>query len=509
MNRFSLFDGANLGTFTKGGDLSNWTRDDFFTVFGNYYGADDPSARTLYAAVAWLFACVNLRADRISSLPWALYQGERRLITNEDDLSAYGFLDNFSELLDLTEMSLCLLGYAYWFKQRNARNAPLGLRWFAPETMQPLYDPTVGIAGFRRYQSATPAAFAPSESASRTYSPDDIVYFKLPNPFSEVEPGSPPAQAALADAQVLHNMNDFAASFFSRGAIKATVLQVDPAIKDAEMQKIEAWWKRFFSGIRKAWSTAAIRANTLNAVVVGEGMESLANNALTTEKRQSIATALGVPHSIIAADAANFATAEQDNINFISNCIIPESKLLERSLNRQLFSPAGLRLKFEAERLLAMQDDKAQRAQSYSLYVNAKMPPSIAAQVAGIELPEGVTYDDLDAELELQQQLQEARLEGHRQAQIENQDKPQAMLPGPTEPPQDAQPGKISPFFSAPPGGKKGEQKSAEIRKLQRWAKGKKTPDVDRFQSSILSREEKLAALQGAAVVESAPFPYP
>jgi hypothetical protein len=54
-------------------------------------------------------------------------------------------------------------------------------------------------------------------------------------------------------------------------------------------------------------------------------MESLTNSELTTERRQSIATALGVPHSIVAADAANFATAQQDEINFLNNCIIPKA----------------------------------------------------------------------------------------------------------------------------------------------------------------------------------------
>jgi HK97 family phage portal protein len=486
MKRVTLFDGATI----KSKDLSNWTADEYYSVFGSYFGSDETTPRSLYAAVGWLYACVNLRSDRVASLPWAVFQGENQLFNNDEDLAAYPYLDNFSDLLELTEMALCLCGYAYWFKQRNARNMPLMMRWFAPDTMEPLYDPTVGIAGFRRHQGNAINPFPASQSASRTYSPDDIVYFKLPNAFSELEPGTPPAQAAFADAQVLHHMSDFTSAFFGRGAIKATVLRVDPNMMDDQVQKVEAWWKRFFSGIKNAWSTATIRSDALEAVVVGEGLESLTNSDLTLERRQSIATALGVPHSIVAADAANFATAQQDEINFLTNCIIPEGRLIQSTLNRQIFTPVGLRFQFEPERLSAMQEDEEQRATAYSLYVSAQMRPSIAAQLVGLNLPDGVSFDDLDADLEANQQLQREQA----QAQIARLAEPR-QITGPTanEQPQDNQ------------------QRADEVRRLKRWAKGKKAPDVDKFDSQLLSRDEKVAALEEAAVVEDAPFqvPYP
>jgi truncated hemoglobin YjbI len=46
-------------------------------------------------------------------------------------------------------------------------------------------------------------------------------------------------------------MSEFTSAFFGRGAIKATVLAIDPDTMDDQLQKIEAWWKRFFSGIKK------------------------------------------------------------------------------------------------------------------------------------------------------------------------------------------------------------------------------------------------------------------
>lgn len=481
MNRLTLFDGQSL----KSKDLSAWTGDEWSSVFGSYFGTDGGSPSSLYSVVGWLYACVNLRADRVSSMPWAIFSGETRLVSDEDDLAAYPFLDNLTDLLELTESSLCILGYAYWFKQRNLRNHPLALRWFAPDTIQVLYDRTSGIAGFRRLLDPTR-----SVAVGVDFTTDDIVYFRLPNAFSELEPGSPPAKAAMADTSVLHNMNSFKAAFFERGAIKATVLTIDGNPADAEVKKLEAWWKRFFSGVKSAWATAAVRAG-VTPVVVGEGLESLSNSELTLESRQAIATALGVPDSIISANAANFATAQQDEINFLNNCIIPESKLIERTLNRQMFAPIGLRFAFEPDRLSAMQEDEEQRAQSYATYVNAKIRPSIAAQLVGLNLPDGVTYEMLDADLAAEQELQRQQAE----AQIARLNAPPQQQQG--QLPERAQ------------GAPAANARDEEVRRLQKWATGKKAPDVDRFKSSILGREEKMLALgiQEDAGAEDAPFP--
>ena len=190
-----------------------------------------------------------------------------------------------------------------------------------------------------------------------------------------------------------------------------------------------------------------------------------------------------MPHSLVAADAANYATAQQDEINFLTNCIIPEAKLIERTLNRQMFMPIGLRFQFQPDRLSAMQEDEEQRAQSYATYVNAKIKPSIAAQLVGLALPDGITYEMLDEELQIERERADAQAE----AQMARLQQP-AQLTGPT----------------------REQEREEEVRRLKRWAKGKKSPDVDKFDSQLLDREAKLTALNlEDAGADDAPFPYP
>jgi hypothetical protein len=139
-----------------------------------------------------------------------------------------------------------------------------------------------------------------------------------------------------------------------------------------------------------------------------------------------------------------------------------------------------------------MQEDEEQRASSYATYVNAQMRPSIAAQLVGLNLPDGVTYDMLDADIAAEQELQRMQSE--------------ATIARLNAPPQVVQPAQITDQSSAAANQQK---RLDEERRLLRWAKGKKSPDVDRFDSAILSREEKMLALgiEGDADGEDAPFP--
>jgi hypothetical protein len=83
----------------------------------------------------------------------------------------------------------------------------------------------------------------------------------------------------------------------------------------------------------------------------------------------------------------------------------------------------------------------------------------------------------------------------------------------PTAPPQTVQPAQLSgPTANEQPPPQDTQQKRLdEVRRLKRWAKGKRAPDVDKFDSSILDRDEKMAALDLVedAAGEDAPFPYP
>lgn len=411
----------------------------------------------LVAFVGYLHRAVLLRANAVATVPWAIHrEGSDTMLWDSEEPNPPDALTPFADLPELlfrTEAALTLLARAYWFRERS-RVRTTGLRWLDPTTMLPYWTPQ-GISHFVR-----------SVNAGTVNLPvEDVVYVWLRG-LSETEPLAAPASAAANAANVLYNSAEFAKLFFARGAIKAGLLTVDGSPLPAERERLKSWWQRFMGGINNAWSAEVVSA-AVTYVPVGEGLAELSNVALSTEQREDIATALGVPHSLIMSNASTFATAQQDSKAFYETTIVPECRLIERQLNAQVFFPAGLRFRFNANSLDVFQQDEKERAFAFQSYVASGIRPSIVAQMLGLELPEGVEYEDLDAAPD---------------------STPVAAAP------QDA-PDAVNREARRERDEAREDDREDEIKRFRAWARKRKNPDPDAFKSEILSSEEKEALL--------------
>jgi len=358
--------------------------------FGDWFNASPSNitAASSYSLVGWLNRCVNIRATAMTSLPWALYRGDEVLATNAAAVpDAMPWLQVLPLMLGRTEAAMPIVSSAYWYKIRNRGKGIAELRWFAPDTMTPKWDKSAGLVAFERRLGSEKIVIAP----------DDIVYFSLPSPLHETEPGPSPVKTALTDIGVLHAYGLFAKSYFERGAIKPMLITTETKLPRSEEEKITSWWNRVFGGITQAFSTEVV-APGVKPEIIGEGLSELSSRELSSERREAISTALGVPHSLVMSNAANYATAEADRLNFYDTTVLPSARVIEQALNEQLFEPLGYRLRFTPESMALYQENEEERAQAFAQYVNAGMLPSVAAQILGITLPEGVEYEDLDPE---------------------------------------------------------------------------------------------------------------
>ena len=416
-------------------------------------GDSDTSAEAqrLYETVAFLYRCVEVRANALVALPWAVQRNDVDVWVHNDGAAPaeLAALSDIPDLLWQTEAAMCLAGEAFWHKIETRARRLLEVRWLSPSTITPVWDADAGLIGYKR---------ALPNRAPQPMSVEEVVHFWLRG-MHETKPRRSPAEAASIAARVIYNTDLFTAGFFERGAIKATLLTVDGNPLPAERERIKSWWRRFMAGVKNAF-TAEVVAASVKPVVVGDGIGELANTALTAEKREDIATAMGVPHSLVLSNAANYATSQQDELNFYNLTIVPEARLIERQINRQLFEPLGLQFQFRPEELSVYQEDETQRAQAFSLYVGAGIPLGTAAQILGVSLPDGMEYADLDVAPQSAQ--------------------PQAEQPTPDVEEDDSDNEAV---------------RRVELRRLRRWAKGKRQPDVDKFDSDVLSRADKMAAL--------------
>ena len=367
-NRIKFYNGKKAVDLW-GDDLDGWT------VLS---GDGEPTKESdYYKFIPTLYRAVQLRSNAVATMPFELWKGNRLYDTSADWQNKIGFLPNPGALFGLVESALIMTGSAYLFKERS-QVAVKALRYHIPTSITPKINNVTGeVEYFER----------PVDSVTKKFETEDYIYFWPPDPFVEVGPAKNyPAQAALNACGVLYNIDLFANNYFQRGAIKAMILTVQGMPIEAERQRLVDWWKKVVAGIRNAFGAQVVNADSIKPVVVGEGMKELENVTLCTEKREDISIAVGIPMSILFANAANYATSEQDALNYLNQTVIPECEFIASVLNEHLFSPLGLKMRYLPETLDAMQADEADRAGALKQLTDAGMPLPLAMDILGYAL---------------------------------------------------------------------------------------------------------------------------
>jgi SPP1 gp7 family putative phage head morphogenesis protein len=478
-----------------------------------------------YSTIGILNRCISIRANSFAAIPWSVSKGGTQLYSvGEGALPLeIDWLRGMRRMLYLFEASLLLYSRSYalidgFLPPRDADpsavqlaqaivGAKPSLRWMQSSSITPVWDFERGIVGFKRTLSRTQSMELPIER---------VCFFDIPNPTSETLAAPSPVAAALKSADVLFALDTFAEKFIERGAIKATLLRIDQTTPPREREKIKNWWGDFVQGMKNAW-TSEVLSNAVEPIVIGEGLTEVVDPEITRAKAEDIATTLGIPHSLVFSDSANRATSQTDERNLYTHALVPDSELIEEEINYKLFEPLGLNFSFEPESLRVYQENEKERADTYQVYVGSGMPVSIAVQIAGVELPDGLTPDMLEQRISEQKlaNIEMARTastpddgakppdgESNSKADKPREDDGKADEKVPSKQPQSFGRG-------APPFGAKGGQASKELlfdeqQRFIRWAKNRLERgdwSLSDFSSETLSNAQKGLLL--SEVIES------
>jgi hypothetical protein len=414
-----------------------------FEVFGGIDGflamtsgtgdSDIAQAQQLRRVVPWLAKAVDMTANAVSALPFdILRENGEPYDTSADWKNKTGGLESPESLFYMLASSLCF-GRAYLIPQLTSR-AIVELQYCAPQTVRE----EIGRDGVQWFDRTTDkgavARYYPIESELEPA----LIYFWLPDSDVELGPAQTyPAGNALLSARLLFNMDGTIATYADRGFIPPTVLGAKGMPGPAEREKAERWWDRFFRG-KTDIAAKIINAEALSVVKVGAGMEDIrgAYPELTKQMIENIATAFGIPSGLFMSDMA-FATEVKHLVKlwYTTSAFVKVYKAIEKGFNEQVLNAWGLRLTFNPNAIDAMQEEEMERATAFSTYVNAGMRPSVAAEMLGIELPEGIKFADLDADLAAKQQREQllAEAQAARFQPQEKEEKPDDEQEEPAE----------------------------------------------------------------------------
>jgi hypothetical protein len=360
----------------------------------NFHGGpDEPEKQEdFYASVAAVFRAVNLTASATANIPFALVtKGGQDYDVSDSWENKVGFMPNPGELIRLWRMSLTMTNSAYGFME-NIKGQGQNLRYIVPQTIRPIVD-IEGLKGFKRTLGTVTTEYTIGKKCP-------IIWMWRMDHTTELLPAvATEFRAMMAAAGVLYYADFFVENFFKRGGIKPTMLVLKGMTTKDNIEKIEGIWDKVVRGYYKYLGKIFQGVDSqggLEAQTIGEGVDTLKDQNLMNGKIADVAMSIGMPLSLLLSNSANYATAMTEYKGWYENSLDPWCHFMAETMTERLFKPLGLRMEFRPEMTDPGQEDEVSRAGAYSTYVTAGMLPSIAAQVVGIELPQGVEYDDLD-----------------------------------------------------------------------------------------------------------------
>jgi HK97 family phage portal protein len=333
----------------SGGQIKNVSPNGLATDIFGVTGTD--SIGELYKTVPFLNAAITLTSNAVGSLPLRVTQNGEAV----EGSTIVPFIQSFGDLLNAVTGDLLLYGAAYIWLGRNKKGAATEARRLYPLTITPVFDHTKGLVGFKRNIGQATLELAVT----------DVVWIWEPNRTAETGPGVSRANVALAAAGMLKNADTAVSNLYANGAILPTVAIMPDPMPPAELDRVQDSFKRMFTGVKNAFSFRVLTRKT-EFQTIGEYPDRLALPELTLAKREDIATALGVPHSMLFSNAANYATSRQDAYQFYDTTVIPVAKRILSALNTQLFNAYGIVVDSAEEQLETYQQLNSENVASLS-----------------------------------------------------------------------------------------------------------------------------------------------
>lgn len=380
------------------------------------------NALDLYETIPWLHRGVNARVNALAAMPHAMHREDED--GDELEHKDWPIKINLKALIGALYKDYIIFARAYTFINRNpfggvadAEGNPVDIRRFQPDTIKPKTDTQKGIVGWERTLNGQVIP----------YNKEDIAHWYKPPVRTETGYDVSDVMVALAAAGVIRNSDLYAENHYKHGGVNTTLIWDETAsMNETEQKRVESWFQRSVEGIRNAFRYRVV-GGKFGHLTLGYPIKDLVVPELTNSKREDIATALGVPQSIMFSNAANFATAYQDDLHFYNKTIIPDGEALEEVLNEFIFNPMGYHLRFHPERMELYQRIETDKAQSLKTLVDGSIWTRREARQAtnmpdepAIDDPQYKEFTKVKEKQEIPPELEAA----NAIAQVNQQDKP-------------------------------------------------------------------------------------
>jgi hypothetical protein len=401
MTQLIVTDGANAKS------INPWNLEDRPEAWTWLSNAPQSELDAMFYKVAASFRAVNKRAIAAANVPFQIKRGKTVIDDSTSWENKVGFLLKPKDLIKRISLSLTFTNKAYLLRGKDVLSQTKSLKFLVPTTIQEITSPVTGeLTHFERWVNARQEKYLPTDK--------DFIHIWLLDHTTELLPSkNTSAQAIFNSVGQVYFADLFVRHFYERGGVKPTVLALKGAVFNERKEEIERGWNRFLRNL-STFSAKILNADTMQVEPIGAGVDDLKNNEVYRQAIENIALGIGMPTSHLLSDWDSYATATVDYMMWQRDDIFPLVEAIAEDLNIQVFKPLGLTLEFQTEMSDAETQDEVDRAKAYQIYIDAGIKPSIAAQMVGIELPDGVEYDMLDEMAEENEKKEQEKAQAER-----------------------------------------------------------------------------------------------
>lgn len=305
-----------------------------------------------YKNSTWVYACVRMRSQAVSSVPWRAEKLTSEGWQHQPDSDLQRLIDRPNPDMDRTMLfkfvmqHLDLSGNSFLSKVRTTPNSlPYQLWVLMPDRIK-VIPGSVRLVDEYRYDAA----------GNRSIPPEDMVQFMYPDPenmYFGVAPLKPAGQAVDIDNEAERFQK---VSLENRGL---SDLHVEIP-EDTDPDDLDRMKKRFNednTGARNARRTLFTNAKITQLNVTAAELDFVNSRKFT---REEIFTAYGVPPPMLGVyDNATLANIETARQIFWRDTIVPVLDELEAKLNLSLTYEFGSewRLKYDISNVTALQEN--------------------------------------------------------------------------------------------------------------------------------------------------------
>jgi len=288
-----------------------------------------------YKKSLYVFACVSKIATKVASVEWKLF----KIVNsrgNKKEMMVHPLLDLIykpnkfqtkTEFLEMTMINWECTGEAFWYKVRNDSGDVVELWNLRPDYVSIVSDPAKFIAGYK---------FERGDGTTITFMPEEIIYFKSPDPTSAYR-GMGALHPGAKRVQTEEFAIDFQRNFFLNSARPDAVIKnKESTLTKEQKDDIREGWGRKYQGVKNS-SKVAILEGGLEYQLISLSQKEMDYIESLKFTRDDILVAFQVPKPLLSiVEDVNRANSETAMAIFLGETIAPKIKRIVEKVNEEM-----------------------------------------------------------------------------------------------------------------------------------------------------------------------------